>query len=251
MSLRVGPASELPPRRTLARVLLLVGLALAFIGFVALGIWQIERRAWKLDLIQRVDARVHAPPVSPPGPAQWAEVSAARDEYRHVRVSGRFLDQAAVRVKAVTAIGSGYWWMVPLQRDDGSVVLVNRGFVTSDWKPGSSAGTPASRPQQVDGLLRLSEPAGGFLRRNAPADARWYSRDVQAIAATQGLARVAPYFIDADAASQGNPNHATGVDGPVAGLTVVSFRNQHLQYALTWFALALMVVAAIWRVLRE
>ena len=246
---RPGPVSDPPPRRRLARVALLTGLAVAFLGFIALGVWQLERRTWKLDLIERVDARVHAAPVAPPGPAQWASVDAARDEYRHVVVSGRFLPGRESRVQAVTSLGAGYWLLAPLQRDDGTVVLVNRGFITSDWK--SPATLADASEVQVSGLLRLTEPGGGFLRRNVPAEGRWYSRDVQAIAAAQGLSRVAPYFIDAGAAEPGNASTATAAYGPVAGLTVVSFRNQHLQYALTWFALALMVVAAAWRVLRE
>ena len=244
MNHHADPAAQAPPR-TLARAFLLGGLAVAFLGFIALGAWQLERRAWKLDLIERVDARVHAPPVAPPGPGEWASVSAARDEYRNVVVTGRFLPGRESRVQAVTARGAGYWLIAPLQRGDGTVVLVNRGFVAPDWKASS---TPADATEvRVQGLLRLSEPDGGFLRRNLPAQGRWYSRDVQAIAAAKGLSRVAPYFIDA----AGDEDSSSGADGPVGGLTVVSFRNQHLQYALTWFALALMVVAAAWRVLRE
>lgn len=243
-----GLGPDPPPRRAVARVALLAGLAVAFLGFIALGIWQLERRAWKLDLIGRVDARVHALAVAPPGPERWASVDAARDEYRHVAVSGRFLPGRESRVQAVTSRGAGFWLLAPLQRADGTVVLVNRGFVSPEWK---QPAMPADAPEvRVSGLLRLTEPGGGFLRRNAPAQGRWYSRDVQAIAAAQGLSRVAPYFIDAGAAP-GDGGARTGADAPVGGLTVVDFRNQHLQYALTWFALALMVVAAAWRVLRE
>ncbi len=248
MNDHADPAAQAPPR-TLARAFLLGGLAVAFLGFIALGAWQLERRAWKLDLIERVDARVHAPPVAPPGPGEWASVGAARDEYRNVVVTGRFLPGRASRVQAVTSLGPGFWLLAPLQRDDGSVVLVNRGFITSDW---TSPRSPAEPPEvKVTGLLRLTEPGGGFLRRNVPAQGRWYSRDVQAIAAAQGLSPVAPYFIDAGPTGRGEAIAAGGANGPVGGLTVVSFRNQHLQYALTWFALALMVVAAAWRVLRE
>jgi surfeit locus 1 family protein len=237
-------------RRPVARIVLLAGLAFAFVGFIALGVWQIERRAWKHDLIERVDARVHAPPVAPPGPDRWSTISAARDEYRRVTVSGRFLDDADTRVQAVTSIGAGFWLISPLRLDDGSLVLVNRGFVAPGWSPSSRA-TAESADIRIAGLLRLSEPGGGFLRRNAPAQGRWYSRDVPAIAAAHGLRRVAPYFIDADAASAGGSASAGGRDGPVGGLTVIRFRDHHLQYALTWFALALMVVLAAWRVWYE
>lgn len=251
MSRDSGALSDAPPRRTVVRVVSLLALALVFIGLLALGIWQIERRAWKLDLIQRVDARIHATPVAAPGPGQWPSISAARDEYRRVVVEGRLLPAYGVRVQALTGIGPGYWWMVPLQRDDGTVVLVNRGFIAPEVSPDSLRAMDGKSRQSVTGLLRLSEPGGGFLRRNAPAQSRWYSRDVQAIALAGGLTRVAPYFIDADRDPGVPANVADGRSGPVGGLTVVRFNNNHLQYALTWFVLALMVVAAAWRVWRE
>jgi surfeit locus 1 family protein len=102
-------------------------------------------------------------------------------------------------------------------------------------------------------LLRISEPGGGFLRHNDPAGNRWYSRDIQAIAAARGLAQVAPYFVDADAAED-PADKQTGsgnLDHPVGGLTVISFRNDHLVYAITWYALALMVLGAGLWLMRE
>jgi surfeit locus 1 family protein len=244
---------EMKRHRSIAQLALPTGLGIAFIGFIALGVWQIERLAWKRDLIQRVESRIHAPPTDPPGHAQWPSIGAARDEYRHVAVSGRFLHDADTRVQAVTAIGAGHWLLTPLQRRDGSIVLINRGFVAPGWTPGPADASGSGSEIRVTGLLRLTEPGGGFLRRNDPTAGRWYSRDVKAIAAARGLQRVAPYFIDADAAD-GRRDAAAGVaevPAPVGGLTVVRFRNHHLQYALTWFALALMVVAAVWRVLYE
>ena len=239
---------------SIARFALLSGLAICFICFVALGVWQLERRVWKLDLIRRVESRIHAAPIPASGPAAWSSITAARDEYRRVVVSGRYLPDADTRVQAVTAIGAGYWLLTPLQRRDGSIVLVNRGFVAPDWTPDPLHESATASDIRVTGLLRLTEPGGGFLRKNQPTTERWYSRDVQAIAAAQGLHRVAPYFIDADGI-HGGRNTAdttdTAADGPVGGLTVVRFRNHHLQYALTWVALALMVVAGVWRVLRE
>ena len=257
-----------------ARLALLSGLAVAFIGFIALGVWQLERLAWKQDLIERVESRVRAPAVAPPETSTWpsfaARPEAKRYEYLRVEVTGRYLSGVDTRVQAVTAIGAGYWLLTPLQRADGSIVLINRGFVAPEWVPSAARESAATPDVRVTGLLRLSEPGGAFLRSNAPADGRWYSRDVQAIAAARGLQRVAPYFIDADfidadaadradatrvdsagAGSAGDVDDHSGVLAPVGGLTVVRFRNHHLQYALTWFALALMVVAAVWRVLRE
>ncbi len=214
---------------------------LLFAGFTALGVWQLQRLAWKLDLIARVDAHVLAPPAAPPGPQTWPRVTAMGDEYRHVRVSGTYDNASETLVQAVTEAGPGFWVMTPFRADAGDTILINRGFVPQEKSAqGSrSAGLIMARTT-VTGLLRMSEPHGGFLRANQPAAQRWYSRDVAEIAKARGLAKVAPYFIDAD----GTPN-AGG--WPRGGLTVIRFPNSHLVYALTWFGLAGMVVAwGVW-----
>jgi surfeit locus 1 family protein len=203
---------------------------LVAVGLLALCIWQIERRVWKLDLIATIDARVDAPLVDAPGPAAWPAITAAHDAYRHVRASGEWLRDRDTRVQAVTAQGAGDWLLTPLRTDQGFVVLVNRGFVSADTK--TALPPPPSRAE-ITGLLRVTEPKGGFLRSNDPAAGRWFSRDVAAIAQAKGLGEVAPYFIDAAAV----PSEA----GPVGGLTVISLPNNHLVYAVTWFVLAAMV----------
>jgi len=217
--------------------LALLGL-LGVLVFLGLGIWQLERRVWKLDLIARVDQRIHAPVVEAPGPAGWNGMTAASSEYSHVRLAGQFLGGANTLVQAVTELGGGYWVLTPMRTDRGFVVLVNRGFIPQERKAEfeqESGGSGSSTV--IDGLLRMSEPGGGFLRSNDAAGNRWYSRDVAAIATTRGLTGIAPYFVDAE---------ASGVDGwPHGGLTVVTFRNSHLVYALTWFTLAAMLTAAL------
>ena len=220
--------------------------ALLFAGFIALGAWQLQRRTWKLDLIERVAQRVHAPPQPAPNPAHWQHINAADAEYRRVRVSEHWLHAKTVRVQALSALGAGFWVLTPLHRDDGTLVLINRGFVP----PGQVLPEPEDQNRSVTltGLLRLSEPGGGFLRDNDPAAGRWTSRDVQAIAASQELpGPVAPYFIDAEA----TPQAVASAAWPRPGLTVVTFRNDHLVYALTWFTLAAMVAAAAWMLLRS
>lgn len=222
-----GPASI----AVVATVLLLIAL------FLALGFWQIDRREWKLDLIAKVEARLAAEPVDAPGPAAWRDIT-ARDAYRRVTAAGRFLNDRETPVLAVTEYGSGYWILTPLVTP-GFTVLVNRGFVPPDRRD------PATREAlegevTVTGLLRVTEPDGGFLRANDPASGRWYSRDVPAIAAAEGIGDAAPYFIDAGAAP--NPGGL-----PIGGLTVVRFRNTHLSYALTWFGLAAGLAFLAWR----
>jgi surfeit locus 1 family protein len=215
--------------------ILSVLVAAVFAGLLGLGTWQLQRRVWKLDLIARVNQRVHAAPVAPPGPGQWATVTADRDAYRHVRLAGEYLNDKETLVQAVTVNGPGFWVLTPLQTPQGYVVLVNRGFVPPErTAPSSRASGQIGGPTTVSGLLRVSEPHGGFLHSNAPSENRWYSRDVAAIAAARGLNNVAPYFVDADATA--NPG-----GWPVGGLTVIAFPNSHLIYAITWFTLAAMV----------
>jgi surfeit locus 1 family protein len=233
-------------RRILPRLALALCALAAFAGFFALGTWQLERRAWKLDLIERVDQRVRAPAIDAPGPGQWQRVNRADDEYRHVRASGRFLHDRETLVQATTELGSGYWVLTPLRMADGRTLLVNRGFVSPAQQKERAArrGGEEAGAVTVTGLLRMTEPRGALLRDNDPGADRWYSRDVQAIALARGLGEVAPYFVDADAA-------ATAAGGPVGGLTVIAFPNNHLVYALTWYALALMVAGATWIVVRQ
>lgn len=236
-------------RSAAARVALAVCAALAFAGFFALGTWQVERRAWKLDLIARVDQRVHAPAAEAPGRGNWPQVNAADDAYRHVRMAGTFLHDRETLVQASTRLGAGFWVLTPLQATDGTVVLINRGFVPPEAR--DRATRTATEPKgetTVTGLLRITEPQGGFLRKNDPAAERWFSRDVQAIAAARGLKDVAPYFVDAEA----DPSlSAETTDYPVRGLTVIAFPNSHLVYALTWYGLALMVLGGAWYVWRD
>ena len=237
-----NPSGEPDPHRaaspwTLAFAAL---LATAFAGFVALGVWQVERMGWKHALIARVDARVHAAPVAPPLRARWASITEASDGYRRVRLVGSYLPVREVRTLAVTDLGAGAWTLAPLRTEAGDIVFVNRGFVPN----GQRAASPPAGRVEVVGLLRLPEPGGGFLRRNQPAQDRWYSRDIAAMAAARGLPAdaVAPFFVDAEADSAERT-------WPRAGLTVVHFRDAHLSYALTWFGLALLSALGLGRLL--
>jgi len=237
ISLRTAPRKDAGGSPASRLFLVLLGL-LGVLVFLGLGIWQLERRVWKLDLIARVDQRIHAPVVDAPGPANWTGMTAAGYEYSHVRLAGRYLGGANTLVQAVTELGGGYWVLTPMRTERGFVVLVNRGFIPQERKAEFERENGGfTSPAVIDGLLRMSEPGGGFLRKNDAAGNRWYSRDVAAIATARGLTDVAPYFVDAEASGMGG--------WPRGGLTVVNFRNSHLVYALTWFTLAAMLAAAL------
>lgn len=233
---------ERSPRSLRALVVMLTACALACAGFLALGVWQVQRLAWKEDLIARVERNVQAAPVAAPDAQHWAQL-APEDEYRRVQVRGRYDFAHEVPVSATTALGTGYWVLTPLRTPDGAWVFVNRGFVPLELRGRAPA---EAAEQEVVGLLRFTEPGGRVLQDNDPAAGRWYSRDVQAIARAQGLqGPVAPYFLDRVAP----PGAASG--WPRSGLTVLQFPNNHLAYALTWFALAAMMAAAMGYVLLD
>lgn len=230
------PRDAATPRNAMARAVALLFLALAFAGFTALGLWQVQRLHWKHALIARVDGRIHAAAVPAPARVQWPRITAESAEYRRIFVQGHYLQHHDTHVQALTELGAGAWVLTPLQTADGAV-LVNRGFVPDD----EMAAPPPGGELRVEGLLRISEPNGRVLRRNDPAADRWYSRDVVAIAGKRGLRDAAPWFLDADALA---PREAW----PRGGMTVVHFRDHHLQYALTWFALALLAAFFAWKV---
>lgn len=205
----------------MTRIAVALAWIAAILGLVALGTWQVQRLGWKRQLIAQVDARLAAGPVPAPMTA------GPDDAYRRVTATGIFAGGDSF-VQASTIRGPGWWVITPLSTH-GRVILVNRGYVAQ-----RAAQPPPARPVTVTGLLRLTEPGGGFLRRNDPAADRWFSRDVAAIAARRDLGSTAPYFIDADTTAPG---------GPVGGLTVVRFPNNHLPYAITWYILAIMAAA--------
>lgn len=255
-----------PPRSALFQAMLAcVGIAL-FLGFCALGTWQVYRLQWKLDLIDRVERRVHSAPQAPPAPSTWPRLDAKAQEYQPTTLHGQWLPAQTVLTQATTALGAGFWVMTPLQQPDGTQVLVNRGFVPdglrSNWSDAAqlAAATPTGNVT-VTGLLRATEPKGGFLRSNDPAGNRWYSRDVQAIAQARGLAQAAPFFVDAGLPDDGptvvgETKRSSSADlqsqqWPQTGLTQIRFTNNHLVYALTWYGLALMVAGAAWLVVRH
>lgn len=231
-----GAAGTRPGRGFIVWMVLAVCV---FAGFILLGNWQLHRLDWKLKLIHDVATRIHAPPVAAPGPAAWPNVESGQLQYLRVRLEGRFLPGKQALVHGTSPKGYGYWVMVPFKTDDGFIVLVNRGYIPPDLADASGNAKICAPEGEtvVTGLLRFTEPHGGFLRRNRPDAGQWYSRDVAAILKAEGLPdeSAAPYFVDADAGV--NPQ-----GWPLGGLTVTHFRNTHLGYAITWYLMALAVL---------
>lgn len=197
-----------------------------------LGVWQLERLHWKRHLIAEREAALAAPPVLPPRTA--AEMTGM--EFRRVTAEGEFLhDREILRVAAGPTGGSRFEVLTPLRQADGRAVFVNRGFIPIDLQDRAkrAAGAPAG-PVRVTGILRLPPPEkpSRFLPDNKPERNLWFWVDLPAMAAAARLSDVAPFYIVADA----TPNPG----GWPKGRDVAEpLSNNHLQYAITWFALAI------------
>ena len=207
---RPEPAPTAPGGRSRLATGALLGLA-AFGVFLfgALGVWQLERRVWKLALIARVEARVHAVPTAAPGPAEWPHITRQGYEYRRISARGRFLRDRETLVRAVTELGGGYWVMTPLRTDRGFVVLVNRGFVPSDRRDAGAGAARRDRGHRAP----AHERAEGRLpaQQRSPARSLVFARR-RRHRGRRGLHDVAPYFLDAQGpSSAGGPGR--GVDG--------------------------------------
>lgn len=209
---------------------------------LSLGAWQLERLAWKTNLIAARRAAVHATPVPVPRTLEEAR----RLEFRPVVAEGVFLNNREIYLGAASPGGGspGIQVLTPLRLADGRIVFVNRGFVPSALKnPETRSAGQLTGPVRVAGPLRLPHGRPGWLvPDNRPDLNYWFWVDLPAMAEATGLSGVAPFYIDADP----TPNPG---GWPKGGVTPIDLPNDHLQYAITWFALAAAAVAVylVWR----
>ena len=210
----------------------------AMLLLLALGSWQIQRLYWKRELIEQRQAAVSAAPV---GVRSLEDAKGM--EFRHVTDEGVFLHDKEIFLGATSEVGrQGYQILTPLLEPGGRMVFVNRGFIPTELKdPARRAAGQLAGTVRVQGLLRLP-PAGRpawFLPDNRPDLNYWFWVDLPAMSAANKLEpdRVASFYIDADA----SPNPG---GWPKGGVTRLALPNDHLQYAITWFSLAvaLMVI---------
>jgi surfeit locus 1 family protein len=210
----------------------------AFALLIGLGVWQLQRLQWKQGLIAEIETRTKAPPI---GLAEALALARNGDDpsYLHLRVAGRFENDKERHLYGIADGAPGWHLITPLVAEDGAVVLVDRGFVPDAMKE------KATRPQSliegetsVTGLVRLSENQGTFTPNTEIERNRWYYRDLDGMARSMfgdKPPNVAPFFLEAD--ESGPPG-----SWPLGGQTRLDLPNNHLQYALTWFLLALGLV---------
>lgn len=227
--------------RTRSVVTASIAAAIGLAILLSLGTWQWQRKAWKEDLVATLDARIHEAPQPLPPRAAWASLTEAGSEYARVKFIATPLPGEAFVYTAGSSLrpdvtSQGFWVFAPARLDDGATVLVNRGFVPTDRKAAASRGGAASSEAvEIVGYMRWPESRGLF----APADDVkanvFFARDPKAMAAAHGWTIDAPFYID-----QELPVPPGGLPKP--GRIEVKLPNNHWQYAITWYGLALALI---------
>jgi cytochrome oxidase assembly protein ShyY1 len=231
-------------------------------AFAGLGIWQLQRRAEKHALIAVLNERVAAAPEALPASSQWNALTPARDEFRRVSFTATYarLPDAMV-YSSGSAVrddvsGPGTWAFLPARLPDGDIIVVNTGFVQNTMQDRSQQDRAVGRlvtgqPATLTGYIRFPESAGTLTAPENAAKRLWFTRDHLAMARVLGWGEggkgVAPFYIDLE---QPAPESGTPKPGPLT----VHLKDDHLQYAITWFTLAFAVMIAFgvwWRAQRR
>ena len=216
--------------------------------FVGLGVWQLQRRVEKHALIAALTERLAAAPGALPSPSQWSRLTPARDEFRRVRFTATYQPGPDAMVySSGSAVredisGPGTWAFLPARLAGGETIVINSGFVSNtmqDRGQQDRAVTPliTNEPVTLTGYMRFPETAGMLTPPENPAKRLWFTRDHLAMARSLGWGNVAPFYIDLE-----QPVPANGIPKP--GPLEVHLKDDHMQYAITWFGLAGAVVIA-------
>jgi surfeit locus 1 family protein len=220
--------------------------------FVGLGVWQLQRRIEKHALIAALTERLAAPPQALPPPTQWNELKAASDEFRRVRFAATYAPlKDAMVYSSGSAVrgdisGPGTWAFLPARLPDGNTVAVNAGFIENTMQDRgvedrAVARLLTSEPVMLIGYIRFPEAAGALTPAENTAKRLWFTRDHLAMARAlrwgEGGKQVAPFYVDLE-----QPVPASGVPKP--GPLEVHLKDDHMQYAITWFGLAIAVMMA-------
>ncbi len=224
-------------------------IALIMVSVLAsLGVWQLRRKDEKHALITALTERLAAAPVALPAAAQWPSLTPAHDEFRRVKFSATLQNKPDAMVySSGSAVrddvtGPGTWTFVPARLADGRSVVINAGFVQNtmqDRAQQDRAVRPlvTGTPVELTGYLRFPESAGTLTPHEDSSKRLWFTRDVPSMAQVLAWGEVAPFYIDLE-----SPQPASGTPKP--GPLHVRLKDDHLQYAITWFGLALVVAGA-------
>ncbi|MBI3701754.1 MAG: SURF1 family protein [Afipia sp.] len=225
-----------PRSRSIAGLAVIVLVTIAVL--ISLGIWQLHRKDEKHALIAALTQRLAAAPIALPPKSQWQNLYPGHDEFTRVTFEATMDTRPDAKVfSSGSALrtdisGLGTFVFVPARLRDGSVVVVDRGFVSD----GSNAEPILLQVFRLTGYIRFPEKAGWFTPHEEAAKRLWFVRDHLAMAKANDWGEVAPFYVDLESSV---PASAL----PKAGPLQVHLKDDHLQYAITWFALALAVAA--------
>lgn len=212
----------------------------ALLMMLGLGGWQLDRLFWKTALIDSFESRVSAPAVAPPAeiddPQAW--------QFRRVEATGRFENDKELHLTGRPFEGNaGFHVLTPFVIENGPTVLVNRGWVPMARRRAEARPeTLPAGPVTIDGIVRIAGRKGYFVPDNEPQNDIWFTVEPAQMAAHLGIGAVPDYYIDAL-----RPNERP-TELPIGAVPAIHVRNEHLQYAITWFLLAatLLVVYVVW-----
>jgi len=222
---------------------------------LGLGFWQLQRRIEKHALIAALTERLAASPGALPSITQWRALTPADDEFRRVRFSATlgpgpdamvYSSGSAVRSDIS---GPGTWAFLPARLANGGIVIINAGFVQNTMQDRAQQDRAVARlqtgtPVTLTGYLRFPEAAGPLTPQENPDKRLWFTRDTTAMTQKLGwdkAGEVAPFYVDLE-----SPVPESGIPKP--GPLDVHLKDDHLQYAITWFGLAgaVVIAFAVW-----
>jgi cytochrome oxidase assembly protein ShyY1 len=233
-------------RRGAAGLGIFTALILALL--IGLGVWQLQRRAEKHALIAALTERLAAAPEALPPPAQWNALAPATDEFRRMRLKATYEQRPDAMVYGSGSAvrediaGPGTWAFLPARLSTGETVVVNAGFVQNTMQDRAQEDRAVARlvtgqPVTLTGYIRFPETAGLLTPAENLIKRLWFTRDHLVMARSLGWGEVAPFYVDLE-----TPVPESGVPKP--GPLDVHLKDDHLQYAITWFGLAGAVLIA-------
>ncbi|KAL0099277.1 hypothetical protein PUN28_020091 [Cardiocondyla obscurior] len=212
------------------------------IGTFLLGTWQVKRLKWKLNLIESLKERTSTEPIDLP-----SDLNELKDkEYYRMKVRGKFLYEKEFLIGPRSLIldgeaasekggifsrkaGSGYYVITPFKLEDRDLtVMVNRGWIPRSERSKFKMENKITDSIEIVGIIRTTEKRPSFVPDNSPAKGVWHYRDLDAMAK---VAEAEPVYIEL-LAEYSTPQ------GPIAGQTKVTLRNEHLSYIITWYSLS-------------
>ncbi|EXJ92061.1 hypothetical protein A1O3_00611 [Capronia epimyces CBS 606.96] len=230
-----------------------LGLALlAVIPFTAfcLGTWQIQRLDWKTKLIAKFEDRLVRPPL--PLPPRIDPDAIHEFDYRRVYATGKLRHDQEMLIGPRTQDGKdGFMVITPLEREGGSTILVNRGWISREKKYQQDR-DPSALPEgevTISGLLREPWKKNLFTPNNDPDKGKFYFPDVEEMARVSGAE---PVWVEETM----TPDMLVSFDRESKGIPIgrapeVNLRNNHVQYIFTWYSLCAATTLMTWMVFRK